>query len=288
MPPDQHVHIISAGENIHIAYPAIFRTLPGITRTYVLADSPVYELSPDPEIEKGRLATRNAVTAVKELSATLLIPFSRETIYPPVYESVRDTLTKISRENPGARFSFDLSGGSKDLCMAALTFAMLLDADVCASFGGKIARNAPLPDRPVRTMLANLNYQTILAILLRKNPKAPDDGTRNWIQREYIYKQLWSVYIPSRTKKAKPADPVAHPVIYKRGRKPGHDMTHGTLSTLMHSLEDAALVEERVSPDTRREKSYRITERGEIAFRLFSDPAKSSLVRMILEKNGKP
>lgn len=287
MPPDQHVHIISAGETIHTAYPASFRTLPSITRTYVIADSEIYTLSSNPEIEKQRLAIRRSVDIVKEISASLSIPFSRETIFPPVYESVRDTLTKISRENPGARFSFDLSGGSKELCMAALTFAPWLDADVCATFGGKTPRNAPLPDRPVRTMLANLNYQTILAILLRKNTKAPDDGTRNWIQREYIYKQLWSVYIPSRTMKAKPADPVARPVIYKHGRKPGHDMTHGTLSTLMHSLEDAALVEERVSPDTRREKSYRITDRGEIAFRLFSDPSKSSLVRMILKKKGK-
>ncbi len=288
MPPGEHIHIITAGEKIHTAYPATIRSFPTITRTYVLADSPLYEISPNQEIEKPRFAVRNAVSAVKEISVSLSIPFSREMIFPPVYESVRDTLTKISRENPGAHFTFDLSGGSKELCIAALSFAPWLNANVFATFGGKMARNVPLPDRPVRTMLANPNYQTILAILLRKNPKAPDDETCNWIPREYIYKQLWSVYVPSRTKRAKPGDTVAPPVVYKRGRKPGHDMTHGTLSTLMHSLEDASLVEERVSPDTRREKSYRITERGEIAFRLFSDPSKSSLVRMILEKNGKP
>jgi hypothetical protein len=46
MPPDEHVPIISACEIIHIAYPAIFRTLPTITRTYVLADSEVYVPSP--------------------------------------------------------------------------------------------------------------------------------------------------------------------------------------------------------------------------------------------------
>jgi len=287
MPSCDHIHIISAGESIHTAYPAIFRTLPTITHTFVLADSTTCETSSNPEIETQRLAIRHAVDAVKEISASLSIQFSRETIFPPVYESVRDTLTRIYQENPGAQFTFDLSGGSKELCMAALTFAPWLDADVCATFGGKTPRNAPLPDRPVRTMLANPNYQTILAILLRRTTRAPDDGIRDWISREYIYKQLWSVYVPSRTKKVKPVDPVAPSVTYKRGRKPAADMTHGTLSTLLHSLGDAALVEERVSPDTRREKSYRITERGEIAFRLFSDPAKSSLVRMILMRNGK-
>jgi hypothetical protein len=53
MSPGEHIHIISAGENIHIAYPAIFRTLPAITRTYVLADSEIYSLSPNLEIEKN-------------------------------------------------------------------------------------------------------------------------------------------------------------------------------------------------------------------------------------------
>lgn len=41
MPPREHVHVISAGVNIHNAYPAIFRTLPSITRTCVLADEKV-------------------------------------------------------------------------------------------------------------------------------------------------------------------------------------------------------------------------------------------------------
>ena len=52
MPPSEQVHIISAGENIHIAYPAIFRMLPTITQTYVIADNSVYELSSNPEVEK--------------------------------------------------------------------------------------------------------------------------------------------------------------------------------------------------------------------------------------------
>ena len=111
MPPGEHIHIITAGEKIHTAYPATIRSLPTITRTYVLADSIIYEISRDPEVEKGRLAVRKAVSATKEISVSLSIPFSREMIFPPVYESVRDTLTKISRENPGTQFTFDLSGG---------------------------------------------------------------------------------------------------------------------------------------------------------------------------------
>jgi len=283
MPPGEHVHILSAGENIHTAYPAIFRTLQTITRTYVLADSTIYELSSIPEVEKTRLAVRNAVAAVKEISASLSIPFSRELIFPPAYPSVRDTLTKIHRECPGAVFTFDLSGGSKPLCMALFAFSLWLEGEVYSTFDEKTARCVPLPALPVRAMLSNPNYQTILAILIRNSKREAGTSTPAWVSRQYIYKQLWSVYVPSRTKKAKPGDPpTAKPVDYKRGRKPAAELTHGTFSDFMHALVDAGLVVEKASPENKKEKLYRITESGEIAFRFFSDPATNTLVRTML------
>jgi len=284
MDQKEHVHIISAGENIHTAFPAIFRNLPTITRTFVLADSTTYETSSNPEIEKQRLAVRHAVDAVKEISASLAIPFSRETVFPPTYNSVRSILTTIRHEYPGARFTFDLSGGSKPLCMALFSFAPWLGGNVYSAFDEKVPRNVPLPERPVRGMMDNPNYQTILALLLRTNHKDPAAGMHDWVSREYIYKQLWSVYVPTRTKKEKPGDPPVPPVRYKSGRKPAAELTHGTLSTLMRTLDGAGLVLERVSEATKREKEYRITESGEIAFRFFADPATSTLVRTVLRQ----
>lgn len=280
----EHVHIISAGEKIAIAYPAMFRELPGISRTYVLADTTVYDLSSNPVTEKERVAIRDAVAAVKEISASLSIPFSRELIYPPTYPSVRNILTKIHREFPNARYTLDLSGGSAPLCTALLSFAPWLGAEVYSAFDEKTPRNVPLPERPVRSMMENPNYPTILALLLRTNRKDAAAGIHEWWSRDYIYKQLRTVYVPSRTKKAKPGDPVVPPVHYRRGRKPAAELTHGTLSTLMRTLEDAGLVEERVSEETKREKLYRITESGEIAFRFFADPAANTLVRTMVQK----
>ena len=284
MPTGEHVHIISAGDMIHIAYPASFRTLPTITRTYVLADSTIFEQSSNSDIEKERLAVRNAVTVVKEISASLSIQFSRETIFPPAYPSVRTILTKIHREYPGARFTFDLSGGSKPLCMALLSFAPWLSGEVYSAFDEKTSRNVPLPERSVRSMMENPNYPTILAMLLRTNRKDAEVGIHEWTSRDYIYKQLMSVYVPSRTKKANPSDPPVPPIHNKRGRKPAAELTHGTLSTLMRTLEEAGLVLERVSEETKREKAYQITDSGEIAFRFFANPATNTLVRIILQK----
>ena len=290
----EHVHIISAGEKIASAYPAMFRELPGISRTIVFTDSVVYELSSDPVTDKHRLAVRNAVSSVQEISASLSIPFSRELIFHPAYVSVRSALAKIRREYPCARFTFDLSGGSKELCLALFAFAPWLGGEVYAAFDEKTARKVPLPDRTTSSLFANPNHQQILAILLNRNQmnvkKAAAKGTAPavpalWVPRQYLYKQLWSTYVPSRTKKEKTGDSPKPVIHYKKGQKPAAELSHATFSGFIRTLRDAGLVKEQYSPESRKEKSYRITEAGETAFRFFSDPATSSLVRSMLESS---
>ncbi len=291
----EHVHVISAGEKIAIAYPAMFRELPGISRTIVFTDSIIHESSPDPVTDKHRFTVRNAVMAVQEISASLSIPYNHVMIYPPTYGSVRSALAKIRRQYPDARFTFDLSGGSKELCLALFAFAPWLGGDVYSAFDEKTARRVPLPDRTISSLFANPNHQKILAILLNKRdmkkeiakgagPAAPTVPAL-WVPRQYLYKQLWSSYVPSRTKKEKPGDPPKPVVHYKQGRKPAAELSHQTFSGFMGTLRDAGLIDEENVPGNRKEKMYRITEAGEIAFRFFSDPATSSLVKSVLESS---
>jgi hypothetical protein len=284
MAEQEHIHIISAGEQIHTAYPAIFRMLPTITRTCVIAENTVYELVQDPGTEKGRAAVRNAVSAVKELSAALSLPFSRELVFPPVYSSARAVLVRIHREVPCARFTFDLSGGSKPLCMALFALAPWVGGEVYAAFDEKTPRHIPLPDRPLRAMLANPNYQTLLALLLRPVKKDGGAGVPGWFSREYLFRQLWPFYAPSRAPSKKPDAVPTRVITYTHGRKPAAELTHGTFSDFMKALADAGLVYDEPAPGNTRQKRYRITENGEIAFRFFSDPATNTLVRTMLEK----
>jgi len=286
----EHVHIISAGEKIAIAYPAMFRELPSISRTMVFTDSSVHDGSPDPVTDRHRLAVRNAISAVQEISASLSIPFTRVMIFPPAYGSVRSALAKIRREYPDARFTFDLSGGSKELCLALLAFAPWLGGEVYAAFDEKTARGVPLPDRTTGSLLASPNHQAILAILLnrREMKKGAAMGSDPalqavWVPRQYLYKQLWSAYVPSRTKKEKPGDPKTPVVQHTMGRTPAAELSHATFSGFIRTLRDAGLIEEEYSSDSRKEKSYRITEAGETAFRFYADPATSSLVKSMLE-----
>ena len=292
----EHVHIISAGEKIAIAYPAMFRELPTITRTIVFTDSTAHESSPDPATDEHRLAVRNAITAVQEISASLSIPLTRVMIYPPTYVSVQSALAKIRREYPNARFTFDLSGGSKELCLAIFAFAPWLGGEVFSSFDEKTARRVPLPDRTISSLLANPNHQMILAILLnrREEKKGAAKGAAKgavpavpslWVPRQYLYQQLWPFYVPSRTKKVKPGDPPKPVIRYRKGEKPAAEMSHQTFSGFMGTLRDAGLIEEENPEGNRKEKTYRITEAGEIAFRFFSDPATNSLVKSMLESS---
>jgi hypothetical protein len=281
MPSDPHVHIITAGETIHTAYPAIFRTLPTITRTYVMADSDTYTISSNPEREKQRLAITHAVDAVKELSATLSIPFSRELVFPPVYPSTRDLLERIVQDNPGARFTMDLSGGSRSLCTALATLAPWIDAGMYSSFDEKVPRAVPAMGMPVKVLLANPNYQTILALLLRKYDKHVPDGTREWVSREYLYKQVWSMYRRTRARTVKPD---ARPFVCRRGIRLPQELSHGTFSSFMKALIGAGLVEQRMSCGESTRKEYRSTESGEMAFRFYANADTSTLVRTMLGK----
>jgi len=146
MPPGNHVHIISAGENIHLAYPAVFRILPTISHTYVLAG------------DEG-----------------LLVP------------------------------------------------------------------------------------------------------------RQYLFDQVWPLYLRSRARKPVPGQPGAPVVRYKRGHKPANNLSQQTLSTFLATLQKAGFVEEGREGENRKEKAYRITELGETAFRFYADPSIGTSVKRELE-----
>jgi hypothetical protein len=281
----EHIHVISAGEQIQTAYSASFRDLPDISRTIVFADSANYESSPDPAKEKYRLAVRNAVSAVQQISASLSIPFTRETIFPPVYPSVLAILAKVSRDHPGARFTFDLSGGSKELCMALQATAPWLGAEVWCSFDGKGPSPVPMPDRNTRQMMENVNYQTILALLLRRPERNDLPEGPAWWSREYLFVQLSGQYVPIRSKRVKtlPGDPWRKPDPSGKDKKTVPDLSQATFSGFMAALRDAGLIEEAFAPGNRKVKMYRVTGHGELAFRFFSDPAPGNLVKIVLE-----
>jgi hypothetical protein len=132
-------------------------------------------------------------------------------------------------------------------------------------------------------MMENPNYQTILAVLIR-NRKTREDGSGiSRVSRHYLYQQVWPYYTRSRTRSPGPEESIKPVVQYRKGRKPAQNMSHATFSGFVVNLRDAGLIEEGQDEKNRKEKAYRITETGDMAFRFFSDPAINTIVKTVLE-----
>ena len=277
MARQEHVHIISAGENIHTVYPAAIRDLQDITHTYIFADTELYTNSPrdDEKTKAYKGAARDAVTQVKSISASLKIPCLLIYVTPPAFASACDAVQKIRREHPDAKYSFDLTAGSKDLSMALFPIALWLEGDAYYAFGDRKGDGTPLklavPKVPARDVWANQNYMKILSVL-GSTPGVKEPKPRV-LPRSYIFCQLESFYVPARKKGVKIADNKAGRTdLYTGKRAVIPLLSQGTFTNLLSTMKAQDLIREEHGPgNNRKEKFYSITPAGELALR-FSEP----------------
>ncbi len=145
MARQEHVHIITAGENIHKAYTAAICDLQDITHTFVFEDTDLStNTARDDERAKAcKTSAWDAVNQVKSVSASLKIPASLVYIDPPASASVTKAVLKIRREHPDVRHSFDLSAGSKDLSMALFALSLWLESDAYYAFTDRNGDGGP-------------------------------------------------------------------------------------------------------------------------------------------------
>jgi DNA-binding MarR family transcriptional regulator len=268
MPPPEHLHIITAGTDIFPAYVRALRDHDDISGTIVVADQQFYAFSSreDKAVQAARERTRNAVAKVRAHAAALKIPVSFAFVNPPIMESARDALYKILEEYPGARLTFDLSGGPKDLCMVLFSLSLFIGAKTRYSLPGPDGREERaefgVPGIPVATVAANRNYLRILESLARRPEKTRDDPVTG-LSRPYLYNQVAAYYVPKRTRGVK-----------RGAAQPGgtivqHELSQGTFSNILRTMAAGGLIEECPGPDAGRKRSlYRITEAGRLALRL--------------------
>jgi len=274
MERQEHIHIVAAGEKTGAACAAAVRDLQDIARIVIFADTEIYNnTSRDSEETKAHKdAIRDAVTKTKAHAATLAIPAALVYIAPPAGASAVAAVQKIKKESPGARFTFDLSGGSKDLALALFQISLWLGGGAYYAFEGRkgitgLAEKLAVPKIPLREIAANPNYMRILAVLAGTPGK--DDPSTRILPRSYLFTQLEAFYVPvkksgvtvnvSKTK--------TDAVTGKRAVIPV--LSQGTFSSMMNTLARADLVEEVSGPaKNRKEKYYRITAAGTLALQL--------------------
>jgi hypothetical protein len=276
MAQQEHVHIITAGEVIFPSYATTLRTQPDITHTFVFADTELYTntVKDAGAVRAQKDTARDEVNKVKALAASLKIPASLVYVNPPADVSVRDSVLKIKKEHPGAKFTFDLSAGSKDMCLALFTLSLWVEGEACYAFSnhntGAVSTNLAVPKAPVGDVAANPNYLKILRTLAA-TPVKPEQkpGTRV-VPRSYIFNQLAGFYVPIRKKGVNVTEnKTGKTDLFTGKRAVLHDLSQGTCSNILKVMVAAGLIEEGAGPeDNRKEKYYRITPSGELSLRL--------------------
>ena len=271
----EHVHIVTAGENIFPAFAATVRDNPGITHVFVFADIELYSNSArDGEaLRKQKDIAREAVNQVRALAASLKIPAPLVYVSPPADATARDAILKIKKEHPEARFSFDLSAGSKDMCMALFALSLWVQGDAYYTFaerkGEAAAAKLAVPRTPAETVAANPNYLKILQTLY--NTPGKQDHPIRVVPRSYLFNQLSAAYIPLRKKGVKiAANTMGKTDLYTGKKAVMHNLSQGTCSSFLNTLAGWDMIQELPdgSVSNKKEKYYVITPSGALALQL--------------------
>ena len=271
----EHIHIVTAGENIFPAFAATVRDNPGITHAFVFADLELYSNSSrDGEaLRKQKDMAREAVNQVRALATSLKIPAPLVYVSPPADVTARDAILKIKKEHPDARFSFDLSAGSKDMCMALFALSLWVQGDAYYTFadrkGAAAGAKLAVPRTPAETVAANPNYLKILQTLY--NTPGKQDHPLRVVPRSYLFNQLSAAYIPMRKKGVKvAANTMGKTDLYTGKKAVMHKLSQGTCSSFLNTLAGWDMVQElpEGSVSNMKEKYYVITPSGALALQL--------------------
>ena len=251
----EHIHIISAGESIHKTYPAVLKDLATITHTFIFAEKEVYTNSVRDDTKKRmwKCAIRDAVDEVNTISLSHNISCALITIDAASFDAIRDQVLGIFIDHPDARYSFDISAGSKRLSLGLFSMSLWVDGDTYYAFGNSPTRRVPVPLLPAKNLPANPHYLVILTILFRGQEQGK--GARTLVPRATLFNEtkVWQI-----------------PVHEADGGQTGHDLTPLAFSRCIATLIKGHLIQEEIDPGNDQEKVYSITPEGELALFVYS------------------
>lgn len=254
MDPQEHIHIISAGDRIHSTYAAVLDELRTVTHTFIFAEKEVYTNSGRDDARKRawKCDIRNSVDEVNALSISRNIPCALVMIDGTTFDAIRDPVLGIFSDHPNARFSFDISAGSKRLSMGLFSMALWVEGDAYYAFGNSPTRRVPVPTLPARNMPADPYNLVILTILFRKQEH--DREARTLVPGTTLFNETKVWQIPVRNTETSGAQ----------------ELSLGEFSRAVARLISWNLVREQTDPDNAREKLYSITADGELALVVYA------------------
>ena len=259
MDGQEHILIISAGPTIHHSFPGAIRLLETVTHVFIFADQEIFFDAPhnDRQGQATKQAARDAIKKVKIAATTLGLVSTHVRIDEKSADSVREAFITIFGAHPGARYSFELSAGSKNLVLELFALSLWLDGDCYYSRDMIPYQHLAVPKITAKNLPANPNYERILQVLSRRSgpdkPGMENPQVKNFT-RSYIFVQMSTWYVP---------------VTIKGSPGKGIELRQSTLSFFLSNLEQWGFIREIPNKTNKKEKIYRITVEGELAMRFF-------------------
>ena len=131
MDPQEHIHIISAGDSIHKTYPAVLKDLRTVTHTFIFAEKEIYTNSARDDAQKRmwKCTIRDAIDEVNTISLSRNISCVLVYVDAATFNAIRDPVLGIFGDHPDARYSFDISAGSKRLSLGLFSMSLWVEGD---------------------------------------------------------------------------------------------------------------------------------------------------------------
>jgi hypothetical protein len=255
MDPQEHIHIISAGDRIHTTYPAVLKDLRTVTHTFIFAEKEVYTNSTRDDNKKRlwKCAIRDAIEQVNTISLSRNISCALVCTDGAAFDSIRDPVLGIFNDHPDARYTFDISAGSKRLSLGLFSMSLWVEGDAYYAFGNSPTRRVPVPTLPARNLPSNPYYLVILTILFRG--QEPGKEARTLVPKGTLFNETKAWQIPFRDVGAGSAGDELPPALFSR---------------LLSTLVGWNLIREETDPDNEQERLYSITPDGELALFVYS------------------
>lgn len=245
-----HVHFISSGENIHNTFPTTLRSLNGITDVVIVVEESIFQDDPNdsPHLKETKPKLRESIEGVCEICEKARIHCTVARTPDTTLECVRDSILPLTVNRPDAKLSFNLSGGTKMLTLSLYTLAIWLDGDVYLTPRSGNFEHFSIPKMHLNDVRDNPNLTTALFYLGDNNVNnSTFTEEQNWKLGKDFARYMKNNYTPKKSEDDRKMD-----------RKPNRS----SISKFIFRLEEWDLIEERVSPKSKREKEYRITRDG--------------------------
>lgn len=239
MTENEIIHIMSAGASIHKTFPVAINKISSATKVYVIVEDDVYEDVTDEKRQKMLVDIRDSIKTLKDIAKPFVENGVHEIKIPDdSLECTRDAVIKIYSENQGARFFFNLSGGTKMLSIGLFMMGLWIDAVPYVVDLTSQPRKLSVPKIHIKDLTENPNRVLILTKLNETKSKS--------MTRKDLFDKAAKEYIPIRERKRKKME-----------------LKQGTFNSLIASLLEWELISEEFKEGSKKEKVYRITPDGE-------------------------